>query len=151
MASINSLYLLTPMTGRTSGADRTTVIGTVEMKWRTFWIAVLAMVPAGILTALFFPMLQSWALLWIPLIEGGAFLLIERRSNEGLKLRTYQALFDKKRSNVNTFYLCNQPVDVSGETFGTIRQITVPVYRDEDDARRPKQPTYFEDFEASSR
>lgn len=150
MATINSLYLLTPMTGRTSGADRTTVIGTVEMKWRTFWIAVFAMVPAGILTALFFPMLQSWALLWIPLIEGGAFLLIERRSKEGLKLRTYQAMFDKKRSAVNTFYLCGMPVDVTGETFGTIRQITVPVHRDDDDTR-PAQPIYFEDFEASSR
>ena len=148
MATINSLYLLTPMTGRSSGADRTTVIGTVEMKWRTFWIAAIAMVPAGILTAVFFPMLQSWALLWIPLVEGAAFLLIERRSKEGLKLRTYQAMFDKKRSNVNTYYLCGMPVDVTGEQFGTIRQITVPVYRDEDDSR-PAQPTYFEDFEAS--
>lgn len=150
MASINSLYLLTPMTGRTSGADRTTVIGTVEMKWRTFWIVVIAMVPAGILTAMFFPLLESWALLWIPMVEGAAFLLIERRSKEGLRLRTYQVMFDKKRSNVNTFYLCGQPVDVSGETFGTVRQITVPVFRD-DDASRPVQPTYFEDFEASTR
>ncbi|ACL42373.1 hypothetical protein Achl_4422 (plasmid) [Pseudarthrobacter chlorophenolicus A6] len=150
MATINSLYLLTPMTGRTSGADRTTVIGTVEMKWRTFWIAVIAMVPAGILTAFFFPMLQSWAMLWIPLVEGAAFLLIERRSKDGLRLRTYQAMFDKKRSAVNTFYLCGMPVDVTGETFGTIRQITVPVHRDADDSR-PAQPTYFEDFEASSR
>jgi hypothetical protein len=150
LASINSLYLLTPMTGRTSGADRTTVIGTVEMKWRTFWIAVFAMVPGGILTGIFFPMLNVWALLWIPAVEAAAFLLIERRSKEGLRLRTYQAMFDKKRSNVNTFYLCGQPVDVSGETFGTIRQITVPVYRDEDHSR-PKQPTHFEDFEAFSR
>lgn len=150
MAAINSLYLLTPMTGRTSGSDRTTVIGTVEMKWRTFWIGVFAMVPGGILTAVFFPMLNTWALLWFPIVVGAAFMLIERRSKEGLQLRTYQAMFDKKRSNVNTFYLCGQPVDVSGERFGTIRQVTVPVYRDEDDSR-PKQPTYFEDFEASSR
>ncbi|MET4144035.1 hypothetical protein [Arthrobacter sp. UYCo732] len=150
MATINSLYLLTPMTGRTSGADRTTVIGTVEMKWRTFWIAVFAMVPAGVLTAIFFPMLGSYAMLWIPIVQAAAFVLIERRSKDGLQLRTYQAMFDKKRSAVNTFYLCGQPVDVSGETFGTIRQITVPVYRDEGDSR-PAQPTYFEDFEASSR
>ena len=150
MATINSLYLLTPMTGRTSSADRTTVIGTVEMKWRTFWIAVLAMVPGGILAAIFFPMLQSWALLWIPLVEGAAFLLIERRSREGLRLRTYQAMFDKKRSNINTFHLCGQPVHVGGEGFGTIRQITVPVHRDGEESR-PAQPTYFEDFEASTR
>lgn len=150
MAGINSLYLLTPMTGRTSSADRTTVIGTVEMKWRTFWIAVFAMVPAGVLSALFAPMLGSWALLWIPLVEGAAFLLIEGRSKEGLKLRTYQTLFDKKRSSVNTFFLCGRPVDVSGDSFGTVRQITVPVHRDED-GTKPAQPIYFEDFEASIR
>lgn len=138
------------MTGRTSGAERTTVIGTVEMKWRTFWIAVFAMVPGGILTGVFFPMLNTWALLWIPAVEAAAFLLIERRSKEGLQLRTYQAMFDKKRSNVNTFYLCGQPVDVNGEKFGIIRQIAVPVYRDDDDSR-PMQSNHFEDFEAFSR
>lgn len=150
MAAINSLYLLTPMTGRTSGADRTTVIGTVEMRLRTFWIAVIAMVPAGLLTAIFSPMLGSFAFLWIPVIQAAAFFLIERRTKDGLQLRTYQALRDKKRSSVNTFYLCGQPVDVTGETFGTIRQITVPVHREED-GTAPKQPTYFEDFEASPR
>lgn len=150
MATINSLYLLTPMTGRTSGADRTTVIGTVEMKWRTFWIAVFAMAPAGILAALFAPMIGVFSFLWIPIVEAAAFFLIERRSKDGLQLRTYQAMFDKKRSNVNTFYLCGQPVDVSGEQFGTIRQISVPVHR-ELDGTRPEEPIYFEDFEAPKR
>ena len=92
MASINSLYLLTPMTGRTSGDDRTTVIGTVEMKWRTFWIVVFALIPGAILTGVFFPMINTWALLWMPIVVGAAFLLIERRSKEGLQLRTYQAM-----------------------------------------------------------
>lgn len=149
MSAINSLYSLTPMTGRTSGADRTTVIGTVEMKWRTFWIAVFAMVPGGILTAVFYPMLDAWSFLWIAVTEALAFYLIERRSKEGLRLRTYQTFFDKKKSNINEFYLCGQRISVGGEGFGTIRQITAPVGRD--DRPRKTDFTTFEDFEESLR
>lgn len=150
MATINALYLLTPMTGRTSGAGRTTVIGTVEMKWRTFWIIVFSMAPAGILTAVFFPLLQSWSFLWIPIVIGAAFFLFDRRSKDGLRLRTYQAMFDKRRSNVNTFFLCGQPIEVAGEEFGTIRQLTVPVHSDGVNPA-PAPPIYFEDLEAPVR
>lgn len=148
MAAVNSLYSLTPMTGRTAGADRTTVIGTVEMKWRTFWIAIFALVPGGILTAVFYPMIDVWSFLWMAITEGLAFYLIEKRSKEGLRLRTYQTFFDKKKSNVNEFYLCGQRIDVRGEEFGTIRQITAPVHHDRADT--PAIRTY-EDFEDSLR
>lgn len=149
MAAVNSLYSLTPMTGRTAGADRTTVIGTVEMKWRTFWIAIFALVPGGILTAVFYPMIDAWAFLWMAISEGLAFYLIEKRSKEGLRLRTYQTFFDKKKSNINEFYLCGQRIDVRGEEFGTVRQITVPVSL----SRPVDKPdlTTYEDFEESLR
>lgn len=142
-----SLYLLTAYTGRESGSERTTVIGTVEMKWRTFWIAALALVPGGIITAIFYPFVNVWAFLWLFVVEAAAFFLIERRSREGLKLRTYQTMFDKKRSNVNTFFLCGQPIEVSGTGFGTIRQITAPVKPQTAMAEAPE----FEDFEATIR
>lgn len=131
MAAYGSLYSLTPMTGRTSGSERTTVIGTVEMKWRTFWLTVLSLIPGGILTACFFPLLDVWAFLWLPIVTGGAFFMIERRSREGLGLRTYQGLLDRKKSSVNQFFLCGQPIEVGAAEYGTIRQITVPVPRDE--------------------
>jgi hypothetical protein len=146
---MNSLYLLTAYTGRESGSERTTVIGTVEMKWRTFWIAAFALVPGGLLTAIFFPLLNTWAFLWLFVVEGAAFYLIERRSREGLKLRTYQAFLDKRKSQSGTFFLCGQPIEVSGTEFGTIRQITAPVHvqvpgLDPADA-------ISEDFEATTR
>lgn len=127
MAAYGSLYSLTPMTGRTSGSERTTIIGTVEMKWRTFWLVIASLVPGGILTAVFFPLLDVWAFLWLPIVVGSAFYLIERRSREGLHLRTYQGLMDKKKSNVNQFFLCGQPIDVGTAEYGTIRQLTAPV------------------------
>lgn len=127
MASINSLYLLTPMTGRESGAERTTVIGTVEMRLRTFWIGLFALGPGAILTMIFYPMLDVWALLWLIIIEVAAFWLFEKRQSDGLKLRTWQGLFDKKKSNLNTFFLCGQPISVSDSKFGQIRMTAAPV------------------------
>ena len=146
MAAIKSLYSLTPMTGRTSGQDRTTVIGTVEMKWRTFWIAIFALIPGGFLTAIFFIILREWAFLWIPVVEIAAFYLIERRTSDGLNVRTYQAIVDKKNSKINTFYLCGQPVDVHDDAHGIIRQITMPVKPAAAGPGNVPQREYFEDF-----
>lgn len=144
MAAYGSLYSLTPMTGRTSGSERTTVIGTVEMKWRTFWVAAFSAVPGGLLSAIFFPIFNVWAFLWLPTVIAAAFFLFERRSRDGLGLRTYKAMLDKKNSNANTFFLCNMPIEVGAADFGTIRQLTVPVHRPTD--AQPAAPADFEEF-----
>lgn len=146
MANINSLYLLTPMTGRTAGSDRTMIIMTVEMKWRSFWIALAAFIPGLILTVIFTPMLGAWALLWLAGIEAAAFYLIERRSKDGLRLRTYQSMFDKKRSNLNVFYLCGSPIEITGTQFGTIQQVTAPVHKTTEDP--DLSDVFGPDFEA---
>lgn len=146
MAAYGSLYSLTPMTGRTSGSERTTVIGTVEMRLRTFWVGALAAVPGGILSAIFFPIFNVWAFLWMPVVIAAAFYLFERRTRDGLGLRTYRALLDKKSSNSNTFFLCNQPIEVGVADFGTIRQITVPVHRPSDAVQPDATPVDFEEF-----
>lgn len=132
MATVNSLYLLTGMTGRNSGSERTMVVATFEMKWRSFWIALIAFVPGAALTAMFYPLLDAYAMLWIVATEAAAFVLIEQRAKEGLGLRRYQAILDKKKSSQSTFYLCGQPLQLEGETFGIIQQITAPVPRKED-------------------
>jgi hypothetical protein len=134
MSTINSLDLMTGMTGRTSGSERTMIVATVEMKFRSFWIALIALVPGGILMAMFFPLINTWSVLWVVAVEIAAFFLIERRTAEGLRLRTYQAIVDKKKSNLNVFYLCGQPIEVEGTQYGTIQQITAPVYREKTDS-----------------
>lgn len=146
MAAINSLYSLTPMTGRTSGNDRTTVIGTVEMKWRTFWIGIFALIPGAFLTMVFFLIIREWAFLWIPIVEIAAFYLIESRTTDGLNVRRYQGMLDKKKSSINTFYLCGQPIDVQDETYGIIRQITMPVKPVAAGPGVVSRREYFEDF-----
>lgn len=146
MAGINSCYSLTAMTGRKSGTDRTTVIGTVEMRLRTFWIAVIALIPGAILTAITFFFVQEWSFLCIPAVEAAAFYLIERRSTDGLRLRTYQHLLDRKRAVNGVFFLCGQPIEVTGQSFGTIRQITVPVPAPATGSAAGTTPRYFEDY-----
>lgn len=148
MSTINSLYLLTGMTGRTSGSERTMIVATVEMKFRSFWIALIALVPGFILMMMFFPLIDSWSMLWVAIVEFAAFFLIERRTTDGLRLRTYQAMFDKKRSNLNVFYLCGQPIEVQGTPYGTIQQITAPVHREKTDSI---EAIFDNDFEANAR
>lgn len=137
MASINSLYLLTPMTGRESSHGRTMVFATVEMKMRHFWIGVFAAAPGALLLLITWPLLGSLGVFWIVLTEAAAFFLIEKRSRDGLRLRTFQSLLDKSRSDVNVFQLCGQPVEVSDSAFGSITETTVAV------KDKPDEPTFI--------
>ena len=149
MSSINSLFLLTDYTGRTSNQGRTTVIGTVEMKLRTAIIGGIALVPAFLLMLIVMPFVGTWSILAVPAVLGLTFLLIEGRSKEGLRLRTYQTMRDKYRSHLNEFRLCGEPIDPSGAGFGYIRQMALPT-ENLGDAKHPA-PADVIDFEALTR
>lgn len=119
--------MLTDYTGRTSNQDRTTVIGTVEMRYRTFWVAGIAILPAFLIMIITLPFFGVWSTLAIPGTIGLALLLIERRSKDGLRLRTYQTIRDRNRSSLNEFRLCGEPITVLGSDFAYVRQIALPV------------------------
>lgn len=125
------MFSLTELTGREASAQRTVVIGTVEMNWRVWMVLVWTFPLAVIVAALFYPFLQAGAILAIPLVEGGALYMIHRRTRSGLKLRTYQALLDRKRSAVNTFFICGQPIDLSIDKFMVLANSAVqnPYYK----------------------
>lgn len=120
------MFSLTELTGREASAHRTVVIGTVEMNWRV-WMVLLWTLPLALMvTAVLFVFAGSAALLAIPLVEGGAIYLIHRRTRSGLKLRTYQAIWDRKRSTVDAFFICGQPIDLSQDRFVSLIGSTVP-------------------------
>lgn len=141
MHGINSLFLLTDYTGRTSSQGRTTVIGTVEMKHRTFWVAAISLAPAFIIMLITLPFLGIWSALAIPGTIGLALLLIERRSKEGLRLRTYQTIRDRRSSALNQFQMCGEPITVLGNDFAYIRRMALPT---EVKAVEPVDITEFE-------
>ena len=120
------MFSLTELTGREASAQRTVVIGTVEMNWRVWMVLVWTFPLAVIVAAFFYPFLQAGSLLIIPAVEGGALYMIHRRTRSGLKLRTYQALWDRKKSATNTFFICGQPIDLALDNFMVLANAAVP-------------------------
>lgn len=108
---MSSMYSLTRMTGREASAQRTVVIGTVELNWQVWIILLVAFLPAVLLTAVLWPFLGQLAIVTIPVIEGVAVFLIHRRSSKGLRLRTYRAMWDRKKASLDTFMLCGQKIE----------------------------------------
>lgn len=125
------MFSLTELTGREASAQRTVVIGTVEMNWRVWMVLVWTFPLAVIVAAVFYPFLQAGAILAIPVVEGAALYMIHRRTRSGLKLRTYQALWDRKKAAVNTFFICGQPIDLSLDKFIVLANSAVqnPYYK----------------------
>ena len=121
-----AMFTLTAMTGREASAHRTVVIGTVEMNWRV-WMILLGAFPLAIIsTLILMPFVGISSLLMIPLIEGGAVFAIHRRSRSGLKLRTYQSFYDKRRAVLNQYMLGQQPIDLDLSRFETLYSASAP-------------------------
>ncbi|MFS0884969.1 hypothetical protein [Aeromicrobium sp. 179-A 4D2 NHS] len=122
----SAMFSLTDLTGRNRDANRTTVIGTVEMKWRV-WIILLIAFPFAILAALFaMPFVGITGLLLIPVVEGGAVFLIHRRTKSGLKLRTYEHLLDKQKAVINQYFLGGQPIDMNPAQYSVVYTSSAP-------------------------
>lgn len=124
---INSLYLLTEMTGKQANTGRTAVIGTFEVKWRNLIIFLIALVPGMIITSIFFGLLGSIAVLWVPIVQIGAFWLFAKRQRDGLKLHTWKAVLDKKNAKTHRFTLCGQVLDLDSLPVTRIVSASAPV------------------------
>lgn len=121
------LFIMTKLTGAKSNEDRPVIFGGFEMQYRHFWIAVIALIPSVIFVAFFWLIMGQFAILWIFVIEGAAFFLIERRKREGLQLRTWQAIRDKSKANVGRLYLCGEPFQAIEESITHFESNTVPL------------------------
>lgn len=122
------VYDLTPMT-RKADAGRRFVISGFDIAKRTMLIGGLALVPGAALTGILFPMLQMWSILAIPICIIAAFWLFEGRSSQGMKLRNWQTLVDKRKNRSGQFYICGHPIDVMYSDITFVRSLTVPVER----------------------
>lgn len=127
-STINSLYMLTEMTGRRSNEQRRVIIGTFEMRHRHFWVSVISLAPGLLLMLMLMPAIKEWAVLIPPVTLGLGFLFAEARSRTGLKQRYYKDLIAKAKSNINQFTLAGHPIEVSGAKFGAITATSVPLH-----------------------
>lgn len=123
------VYSLTSLTGRQRNVGRTAVISGFEVNRRTLIVAAVAvgvsLIPTLVLGSLFGPI----AFIATPaVIVAATFILVEGRTRKGLKVRVYQSYLDKKRADVNDFYICFRPI---GRDLGdaTIVSSSIPVAR----------------------
>lgn len=121
------LYGLTEMTGRRSAEDRTFVIQGFEAKRRHGMIFLAGLLPAFVMSLIFWPLLSEYAIVIGVGVEVALFALLEFRSSKGLKLRSYQAIYDRKRAINNKFVICGNLIDPINMSPGWIRQSSVPV------------------------
>ncbi|XKH58639.1 hypothetical protein LG293_16440 (plasmid) [Citricoccus nitrophenolicus] len=126
-STINSLYMLTEMTGRRSNENRTVVIASFEMRARHFWVAAFSLVPGLLVLLLMLPAMGQWAIVWPLLFVVAAFLITETRTRTGLKQRVYKELAAKKVSRDGQFILAGHPIDPRSAEFGAITQTAIPL------------------------
>lgn len=127
---MNSLYSLTNMTGKKASADRTRVVGTVEMKARTYWVVMGSLLPAMAVAGIFAPVIKEYALMVVPVVIALALVLFNRRQRDGLQLYTYSALRDRygrgSRDKLYQLTQCHMPLDVSKPRLEVIAPSSTP-------------------------
>jgi hypothetical protein len=121
------IFCLTPLTRGAAGQRRVVIQG-FDLPARALVIAGLALVPAIVVTLVAWALVGEVALLAVPLVEGVAFWLIETRTRSGLRLRTYQAMADKRKAQreVGRFFVAGREFDPLGEEWVRVRSGSVP-------------------------
>lgn len=123
---------LTDMTGRKASEARQVMIPkiNVDVPKRSLVIFLYAFAPA-----MFTAVLIVWALgvPWLAALggftatEGAAFYLFQRRTRDGLQVRTYTELLDKSKRPVHVLMLGGVEIDPYGGSPATIITASVPV------------------------
>lgn len=121
------VYILTSLTGRKRNAGRTVIVQGFEFNRGTLIVTSVAvglsLLPAIIASRFFGPA----AMIAVPgLAVAAAFFFYEQRSRNGLQIRLYQALSDKRKADTTQFFICWNPVDAE-LGFATIVKSSEPV------------------------
>lgn len=110
------MFSLTNLTGARKNAGRTMVLATFEISRRSFIVTVLALavaiVPTGILAPIGFAFGMVYGVAVIVIIPTivvlATFFFVEGRTREGLGLRRYEAMLDKKRARNGIVFVCHE-------------------------------------------
>jgi hypothetical protein len=105
------VYTLTSLTGRNRNAGRTTIVWGFEFGRRALVVTSVA-VGASLLPALIASVFfGGLAFIVVPaMFIVAAFVFVEGRTRNGLQVRLYQSILDKKNAQVDVFYICFRPV-----------------------------------------
>lgn len=115
------MFSMTSLTGAKKNTGRTMVLATFEISRRSFIVTVMALlvsiVPVGVLAPLAFSfgmMPGVVVLLVVPLIVVSiTFFFVEGRTRDGLGLRRYEAMWDKRKAHNGVVFVCNETISPS--------------------------------------
>jgi len=125
------VFIMTELTGVKSNDDRPVIFSGFEIQYRHFWIAAIAFVPSVLVVMIFWGLFGTYSILALPIIEGAAFFLFERRSREGLELRTWKAMRDKRRGKVSSLFMCGEPITILQDGTQNLSVSSLPVRQDD--------------------
>lgn len=124
---MNSLYMLTDMTGATSQEDRTAVFMRWEVR-RKAMLLVFVGVILGLIPQIFlFTLIGGWGLLLVPIMVGIVFFIFEARQRTGLQLKQWEAIRDRINDvHQGKIILCGLPLESTSKWYH-IRSSSRPV------------------------
>ena len=119
-------YDLTPLTGRRASADRTVVIMSYDINYLLARVILLSLLPSVLAGAIVYPLVHSYAILVVLLVETTLTVVFYARSSTGLQLRVWRRLWNKSRANLGKVFLRNVPVDTGAPPVVMLTQASMP-------------------------
>lgn len=126
MTSRMIFYDLTPLTGRRATADRTVVIMSYDINYLLARVVLLSLLPAMAVGAITYPLLHSYAIFVVLIVETALTVIFYARSSTGLQLQIWRRLWNKSRANLGKVFLRNVPVDTGAPPVVILTQASMP-------------------------
>lgn len=122
---IPHVYTLTELTSAADQQRRIVLLRT-DLPRRAVVITTITVVASFLPTVVLWRLMGPWALFFPAAAVAGAFYLIERRTATGLHLRTYQAMWDRRKSVSGKFICCGVEIQPRMSGYGHIVQAAMP-------------------------
>lgn len=104
------VYSLTQLTGSRRNEDRRTVLFTFEVRQYTVWVVALSALASAPVTLLLIAIIGMYGLFFPIVAVMAGLILWDTRQRSGLKLRTYQAILDRRRAQNGVLYASGAPI-----------------------------------------
>lgn len=109
-----AMYSLTHLTGSRRNEHRRSVVLTFEVRQYAMWVFWISLGASAIPTLLFALILGPYAVVIPVVCVIAGFILWDTRQRNGMRLRTYQAILDRrrarKRARNGTVYAAGRPI-----------------------------------------
>jgi membrane glycosyltransferase len=104
------VYSLTHLTGARRNEDRRTVIFAMEVRRYTVFVVSASVIASLVPTALLLVLVGPLALFVPAACIVAGIVLWDTRQRNGMKLRTYQAILDKRKAKNGVLYASGSPI-----------------------------------------